>query len=53
MKSSKTNYSDEIEFRKAMMPKNGPAKLFLGVAKLFDYSYRPQTVAPWLIALRT
>ena len=38
-KSSKTNYSDEIEFRKAMMPKNGPAKLFLGVAKLFDYSY--------------
>jgi len=21
------------------MPKNGPAKLFLGVAKLFDYSY--------------
>jgi hypothetical protein len=38
-KSSKTNHSDEPEFRKAMMPKNRPAKLFLGVAKLFDYSY--------------
>jgi hypothetical protein len=39
MKSSKTKYSDEMEFREAMIPKNGPAKLFLAVAQLFDYSY--------------
>jgi hypothetical protein len=38
MKSSKTKYS-EMEFREAMIPKNGPAKLFLAVAQLFDYSY--------------
>jgi hypothetical protein len=36
-KSSKTKYADEMEFR--MIPKNGPAKLFLAVAQLFDYFY--------------
>jgi hypothetical protein len=37
--SKKIKHSDEVEFREEMTPKNGPAKLFLAVARLVDRSY--------------